>query len=70
MRKLFTVVATALGRFLTVEGRSSTDARLRRSFAHHEGVFIPRNGCLLVRPYRCACRRYWGPRYNGYYGWR
>lgn len=21
-------------------------------------------------PYRCACRRYWGPRYYGYYGWR
>jgi hypothetical protein len=65
------VIATLLAAgLLVVKAEAATTtglgslAPLTKTYSPVETV-----GCWCG-PYRCACRRYWGPRYYGYYGWR
>ncbi|HKA64312.1 MAG TPA: hypothetical protein VKD00_01155 [Methyloceanibacter sp.] len=72
MRKLFTVLATAVVLFAGSALMKAEAAPMRglgdmspvaKGYSPVETV-----GCWCG-PYRCACRRYYGPRYYGYYGY-
>lgn len=70
MRKLFTVLATAVvllagSALMKAEAaplRGGDLSPITKGYSPVETV-----GCWCG-PYRCACRRYYGPRYYGYYG--
>jgi len=73
MRKLFTALAAAMlllaGSLVwrADAGPMSGVGDLPPLTKNHSPLEVV--GCWCG-PYRCACRRYWGPRYYGYYGWR
>jgi hypothetical protein len=70
MRKLFTILATAVV-LLAGSALFKAEAAPIRGLGDLSPITkdaspVENVGCWCG-PYRCACRRYWGPRY-GYYG--
>ena len=72
MRKLFTVLATAIV-LLAGSAIWKAEAAPMRGLGDLSPITkgaspVETVGCWCG-PYRCACRRYYGPRYYGYYGY-
>ena len=73
MRKLFTVLATAIV-LLAGSALMKAEAAPVRGLEDLSPITkgyspVETVGCWCG-PYRCACRRYYGPRYYDYYGYR
>jgi hypothetical protein len=72
-RKLFTVLTTAIV-LLAGSALMKAEAAPVRCLGDLSPITkgyspVETVGCWCG-PYRCACRRYYGPRYYGYYGYR
>jgi hypothetical protein len=71
MRKLITAVAAAtailIAGSIAWKAEATTTTGLSSLASLTESYSPVEKAACWCGPYRCACRRYWGPRYYGYY---
>ena len=69
MRKV--LIASLAAVTLLIGGSFAWNAEATPTTAPLTNNYSPvENAACWCGPYRCACRRYYGPRYYGYYGYR